>query len=110
LLGLGLALVLVARSWPATTTVVLRLEGARQGVARLEMRVHGAGGEEEVNAAWAFDRGAPPSVRTAVRLPRGRWGLTLQAERRGGGVERFEREVTLGGDEIQVPLRFEGDP
>lgn len=110
LLGLALALAFVARSWPTSTTLVLRLEGARQGVRRLEVRVHGPGGEEEVSAAWSFDRGAPPSVRSAVRLPRGRWGLTAQAERAGGGVERFERQVTLEGGETTVPLRFEGDP
>lgn len=110
LLGLGLALVLVARSWPASTTIVLRLEGARQGVTRLEMRVHSPAGEEQVSAAWAFDRAPPLSVRTTVRLPPGRWGVTVQAERQGGGLERFERELSLDGGETQLPLRFEGEP
>jgi hypothetical protein len=103
--GLGGAVFLLGRAWPRDTELVLRLEGDRTALARVEVTVRSPAGEELGGASWTFPTGkAPPTLRTTVHSSPGDCDVTLDVQRSGIEPAHERRRLRLEGGAVTLPV------
>ncbi len=106
--GVAVAVSVVAPTLPHDQPLVLRLPSAAD-VDRIEGSLTRVGEREAARGfSLRFVDGAPSRVVHTVSLPNGRYRLELAVGRRGEPTEtRVERQVTLAGEEIVIPVSLE---
>lgn len=107
LIGAALALGLLKKDAPRDHEITVKLEGSRQTLTRVELRVLGANNEEESTASFHFEPGkAPPAIHGKARVIPGRWRVQIGLEL-GPEARVIDRTVTLEGDPVTIPVRIE---
>lgn len=102
-----LAIGYLLKGAPRDHEITLRLEGAREALTRLDVRLLGPDSEEEAGARWAFAPGqAPATLRLNARVAPGRWRVRVSLEARGE-PQQIDRAITLEGEPVRIPLRIE---
>jgi hypothetical protein len=92
---------------PRDHEIELGFLGPRGRLSRAELRLLGPD-EEEAGTRWSWPPGeAPASVRGRVRATPGRWRLQIRLEN-AGKFREINRNVTLRGEPIRVPIEVEG--